>query len=113
NRLGRRHRLRGGQIIHERRAEERLRRVFLDLLRVVVVYRDFWIANERRRLLRREDGRQAACEHGGERDSGKHQGSSGDGDGSDLRAAWRNPATEYASSTVRAANSQDWNRRRA
>jgi len=49
--LRRRHRFRRRQVIGERRVEERLGRVFLDLRRVLGVDRDLRVADERLRLL--------------------------------------------------------------
>ena len=56
--LRRRHGFRRGQVVDQRRGEERLGRVFLDLLGVLGVDRDLRIADERLRRLRRQWGLQ-------------------------------------------------------
>ena len=58
HRLRRRHRFRRGEVVHQRRAEERLGRVLLDLLAVLDVDGNLGVADERLRLLRRERRRQ-------------------------------------------------------
>ena len=55
-----------GQVVDERRGEERLGRVFLDLLRVLLVDRNLRIAHERLRRRHRRRGGLACCAASGD-----------------------------------------------